>query len=124
MPLFEPPEEVVDPLPVFTGIHILQIVVTIVGTILAHIFSAIVQSIKTNGEEPRIDDVEDERDKFISLKGTRVAYYASSIGVVLSMLSLVIGQPPLVMFSLLIFFGIAAQIIEDISKLYLYRRGF
>jgi hypothetical protein len=40
------------------------------------------------------------------------------------MLTFVFGQPPLVMFTLLIFFGLVAQIIGDISRLYLYRKGF
>ena len=103
---------------------ILVIVATILGTILAHILSAIVQSIQTGGEEPQIDDIEDERDKMIELKGTRVAYIVSSIGVFLAMLTLVFGQPSLVMFSLLILAGLLAQISADVSKLYLYRRGF
>lgn len=103
---------------------ILEIVMTIVGVIAMHVLSAVIESVKNNGAEPQIDDVQDERDRLISLKGTRVAYYASSIGIVLSMLSLVFGQPALVMFSMLIFSGIAAQIIEDVSKLSLYRRGF
>ena len=104
-------------------IIVLGIVVNILGTILAHILSSIVQSIQTNGEEPRIDDVEDERDKLIELRGTNVAYIVFSIGVFLSMLTLVIGQPALVMFTLIIFFGLVSQIIGDISRLYLYRRG-
>ena len=103
---------------------ILEIVVTIVGTILAHILSAIVQSIQNGGEEPQVDDVEDERDKMIGLKGTRVAYIASSIGIFIAMLAFAFGQPALVMFSLLILAGLVAQISADISKLYLYRRGF
>jgi hypothetical protein len=40
------------------------------------------------------------------------------------MLTFVFGQPPLVMFSLLIFFGVLAQIVADIWRLSLYRRGF
>jgi hypothetical protein len=40
------------------------------------------------------------------------------------MLTYVLGQPPLVMFVLLILVGIVAQIIGDISRLVLYRRGF
>jgi hypothetical protein len=40
------------------------------------------------------------------------------------MLTFVLGQPPLVMFTLLIFFGVVAQIIGDGLRLYLYRRGF
>ncbi len=102
---------------------VLAIVVTIVVIILTHIGSSIVQAIKTN-EEPNIEDIKDERDKLIDLRGTRVTHTVSSIGVFLSMLTFALGQPPLVMFTLLIFFGLVAQIIGDISRLYLYRRGF
>ena len=101
----------------------LSIVVTILFTILTHIGSGIIQAIQTN-EEPDIKEIKDERDQVIDLRGTKVTYFVYSIGVFLSMLTFVFGQPPLVMFSLLIFFGLAAQIIGDISRLVLYRRGF
>ncbi len=102
---------------------ILGIVVTILGTILTHIVSAIIHAIKTR-QEPDIIDIQDERDTSIDLRGTKITYIAFSIGVFLSMLTFALGQPPLVMFSLLVFFGLLAQIIGDISRLYLYRRGF
>lgn len=102
---------------------VLAVVVTILATILTHIVSAIIQAIKTK-EEPDIEDIADERDKLIDLRGTKVTYFVSSIGVFLSMLTFALGQPPLVMFTLLIFFGVVAQVIGDISRLYFYRRGF
>jgi len=102
----------------------LAIGVTIFATILTHILSAIIQAIKTGEENPKIEDFEDERDRLIDLRGTKVTYFVSSIGVFLAMLTFVLGQPPLVMFTLLIFFGVVAQILGDISRLYLYRRGF
>ena len=102
---------------------VLAILVTIFATILTHIVSNIIQAIKTK-EEPDIEDVQDERDQLIDLRGTKITYFVSSIGVFLSMLTFVFGQPPLVMFALLIFFGLVAQIIGDISRLVLYRRGF
>ncbi|HXV42243.1 MAG TPA: hypothetical protein VEC96_04225 [Anaerolineae bacterium] len=102
---------------------VLVVVVTILATILTHIVSAVIQAIKTK-EEPDIEDIQDERDKLIDLRGTKVTYFVSSIGGFLSMLTFVLGQPPLVMFTLLIFFGVVAQIMGDISRLYLYRRGF
>jgi drug/metabolite transporter (DMT)-like permease len=102
----------------------LAIIVTILGTILTHILSTIVQVVQTGDENPKIEDVEDERDKLIDLRGTRVTYIVFSLGVFIAMLTFVLGQPPLVMFSLLIFTGIFAQIVGDISRLYLYRRGF
>lgn len=100
----------------------LAVVVTIAATALTHIVSHIIHAIKTR-EKP-IKDIQDERDKLIDLRGTKLTYFVSSIGGFLSMLTFVLGQPPLVMFTLLIFFGIVAQIIGDISRLYLYRRGF
>ncbi len=102
----------------------LAILVTIFATILTHIVSAIVEAIKTGKENPKVEDLEDERDRLIDLRGTKITYFVSSIGVFLSMLTFVLGQPPLAMFSLLIFFGVVAQIVGDISRLYLYRRGF
>jgi hypothetical protein len=102
----------------------LAVVVTIIGTILTHIISAIIQAIKTGKEDPKVEDIQDERDQIIDLKGTRITYTVSSLGVFLSMLTFVFGQPPLVMFSLLIFFGVVAQVVGDISRLVLYRKGF
>jgi len=104
-------------------IAVLAVVGTILATIFTHIVGGIVHKVRTN-ENPHIEDIQDERDQMIDLKGTRVAYTFSSIGVALSMLTFVFGQPPLIMFSLLIFFGVLAQIIADIWRLTLYRRGF
>ena len=104
-------------------IAILAVIGTILATIFTHIAGGIIHKVRTN-EDPQIEDIQDERDQIIDLKGTRVAYTFSSIGVALSMLTFVFGQPPLVMFSLLIFFGVLAQVIADIWRLTLYRRGF
>jgi hypothetical protein len=104
-------------------IVLLAVLGTIIATIFTHIFSGIVHKIKTN-EEPHIEDIQDERDQLIELKGVRVTYTVSSIGAALSMLTYVLGHPPLVMFTLLIFFGVLAQVVADIWKLSLYRKGF
>lgn len=102
----------------------LAVVVTIFATILTHIVLAIVHAIKTGEEKSDVEDIEDERDKLIDLRGTKLTYLVASIGSFLSMLTFVLGQPPLVMFTLLIFFGVLAQILGDVLRLYLYRRGF
>jgi hypothetical protein len=103
---------------------VLAIAFTIAATILTHIFSAIIQAIRTGGEEPEIEDLEDERDQLIDLRGTRATHFIYSLGAFFSMLTFVLGQSPLVMFALLILFGVVAQIIGDVSRLVLYRRGF
>lgn len=107
------------------GIVIISaVILTIFATILTHIVSAIIQAIRTGEGSPDIESTEDERDRLIDLRGTKIAYVVSSIGVFLSMLTFALGKPPLVMFTLLIFSGIVAQIVGDLSRLYLYRRGF
>ena len=102
----------------------LAVVVTIFATILTHIVSAIIHAIQTGEGKSDVEDIQDERDEMIDLRGTKLTYLLSSIGSFLSMLTFVFGQPPLVMFTLLIFFGVLAQILGDVLRLYLYRRGF
>ena len=105
-------------------IIVAAVVVTIAATILTHIVSAIIEAIRTGEKEPDIEDIADERDKLIDLRGTSITYTVSSLGALVAMLTFAFGQPPLVMFTLLIFFGILAQIVGDVSRLLLYRKGF
>ena len=104
-------------------IIVLAIFVTIAATILTHIVSAIIEHVRTGEDKPDLENFEDERDKFIDLKGTQATYTASSIGVFLAMLTFVFGQPPLIMFSLLVFFGVLAQIIGDVTRFFFYKKG-
>lgn len=105
------------------GIIILcAIVVTILATILTHIVSAVIEAIQTQ-EVPVVQDMADERDQLIDLKGTRTTYSVASLGTFFAMLYFVFWQDPLVMFALLIFFGVVAQIVGDATRLYLYQKG-
>jgi len=99
------------------------IIVNIIGNILTNILLSIVHAIKTRSEHVE-KFIEDERDNLIGLKGSKVSYIAFSIGVLIAMLSFAFGQPPLVMFSLLILSSILGEIIGDVSQLYLYQKGF
>lgn len=101
-------------------IIVLSIITNIVSTILTQIVLTILHTIRTREEESFI---EDERDQLIALKGTRNSYLVFSLGVLFAMLTLVLNMSPLVMFILLTFAGLAAQIIGDLSRLYFYRRG-
>jgi hypothetical protein len=105
-------------------IIVLAVVVTVAATILTHIVSAVIEAVRTGEEPPEIKDLEDERDQLIDLKGTKITYTVSSLGTFLAMLTFVFGQPPLVMFALLVFFGVLAQIVGDAVRLRLYQRGF
>lgn len=104
-------------------IIVVTILANILGTILTHIVSSIIEAIRTQQDDPQIDDFEDERDDLIKLKGTRVAHVVSSLGVFIAMITFVMGKPALVMFTVIIFSGIFAEIVADIARLVYYRRG-
>ena len=104
-------------------IIVFAVVVTIAATIITHMVVAAIDRVRT-GEASEIDDFKDERDDLIDLKGTKITYFLSSIGSFFAMLTYVFGQSPLIMFTLLIFFGLVAQIVGDITRLRLYQQGF
>lgn len=105
----------------WASVIVLGIIVTIIGVIVTQILFSIIHTIKTR-EEPTF--VEDERDKLIELRGSKNSYNIFSIGVLISMVSLILGKPPLVMFNMLVISAFTADMFGNLSRLYLYRRGF
>jgi hypothetical protein len=99
-----------------------SVVMNIAGNILAHIVINIIHAIQTQSDK-EVRMSEDERDRLIELKGTQVSYIVFSLGVLASMLTFVFGQPAPVMFSLIIFAGLVAEIIGDLSQFYFDSRG-
>ena len=100
-----------------------SIIVNIAANILTNIILSIVHAIRTGKEEAE-RFIEDERDNLIGLKGMKFSYIVFSIGVLLAMITFVLGQPPLVMFSLIVLSGLVSEIIGDLAQIALYRRGF
>ena len=98
---------------VFIGI---SIVVRIIIQIIFHILNAIA----TREEDV---PVEDERDQLIKLKATRNSYYAFTSGFVLSVLGLALGMPVHWIFIAFVAFGLIAEILDNGSQIYYYRKG-
>ena len=98
---------------IFIGI---SIVVRIIIQIVFHIINAIA----TREEDV---PVEDERDKLVKLKATRNSYYAFTIGFVLSVVGLALGMPVYWIFIAFVAFGLIAEIIDNGSQIYYYRKG-
>ena len=101
---------------------IASIALNIIGNILTMIVINIIHAIQTQSEK-EVRMIEDERDKLIGLKGTQVSYIAFSLGVLIAMLTFVFEQPALLMFSLIIFFSLLAEIIGDLSQFYFDNKG-
>ena len=101
---------------------VMAIVVTIIGIILTHGIPAAVKRARTGDLKSEIDDTIDERDQRIDLEGTNLTYRITSLGTFVAMLTFALGQSPLVMFSLLIFFSLLGQIAGDALRLKRYQQ--
>ncbi len=101
-------------------IFLIFIGVSVVARIIIQIIFHIINAIATREEDV---PVEDERDKLVKLKATRNSYYAFSSGFVLSVTGLALGMPVHWIFIALLAFGLIAEIIDNGSQIYYYRKG-
>lgn len=67
--------------------------------------------------------VTDERDQIIALKGHRNALFVFSIGVVLAMSVMALGTTISTLFIMIIYAGLLASIVDELTQFALYRRG-
>ncbi len=93
--------------------------VSIVARILIYIIFYIINHIATREKEP----VSDEMDKLIKLKSTRNAYVSFSLGIVPAFVLLALGHPVYFIFIAFPVSGLLAEIVENMSQLYYYRKG-
>jgi len=89
-----------------------QIIIQIVFAVYIH---------ATSNEE--IDPIEDERDKLIELKAIKISHYIFIVGFMAAMGSLALGWQPWIMFLVLISSGFVASVVNEIARLYFYRKG-
>ncbi len=101
-------------------IFLIFIGVSIVARIIIYIIFHIINAIATREEDI---PVEDERDKLITLKATRNSYYIFTGGFFLSVFSLALGMPVYGIFIAFIAFGLIAEIVDNSSQIYYYRKG-
>ena len=101
-------------------IFLVFIGVSIIARIIINIIFHILNAIATREQDV---PVRDERDKLIELKSTRNSYYIFVSGFVLSVISLAIGMPVYGIFIAFVGFGLIAEIIDNASQIYYYRKG-
>ncbi len=101
---------------------LMMIPVSIVARIVIHIIFSIINEVTSREKDPKITD---ERDKLIDLRAGRNSHYVFGLGFMLGMLSLLFeGTPTYMMFVCFVLFGFLSEMIEGITRLYYYRRGF
>ncbi len=101
-------------------VFLIFISISIVVRIIIQIIFHIINAIATREENV---PVEDERDQLIKLKATRNSYYAFTSGFVLSVLGLAAGMPVHWIFIAFVAFGLIAEILDNGSQIYYYRKG-
>jgi hypothetical protein len=100
-----------------------MIVVTIVGTILMSIGTAVTAEITGTGSVDEIGRT-DERDHDINRRGELVGYYVSSVGV-LAALALAMLKADHFWIANAIFLGfMVSSVVGSAYKILIYRRGF
>jgi Na+/H+ antiporter NhaD/arsenite permease-like protein len=105
----------------YWGTFVLMLtLISIIAHILISIIFNIVFRITTREKEPKFAD---ELDKLIDLKAFRNSFFVFVIGFLFAMGSLVIYQPPTVMFMILIISGFVSDVTGSATKLYHYRKG-
>jgi hypothetical protein len=100
---------------------LILIPITIVAEIIIHIVFSIINTIATKEKEPGFSD---ELDKLISLKAMSISHYVFVLGFLVAMVALVMDMSPTVMFVIILFSGFLSEVAQNITRLYLYRRGF
>jgi hypothetical protein len=116
---------------IFIGIGIAaSIIIQIVFHILLSISIAVKEKMRdVNCDEKVIEKsigaelVEDEMDKLIELKSTRIGFYLNGIGFIVALLSLVFNYSPMVMINILFISFFVGPLSSGFAQLYFYRRG-
>jgi hypothetical protein len=101
-------------------LFLIFIALSVLARIIIQIVFHIGNAIATREEKiPR----EDERDKLVKLKALRNSYYAFTGGFVVSVVGLALGMPVYWIFIAFVGFGMIAEIIDNGSQIYYYRKG-
>lgn len=102
------------------AVILILIPISMAARIVVFILFIIINRLATKEIEPSF---EDELDKLIESKATRVSHYVFIVGFILAMGALVLGQPPSLMFILLFFSGFVSEAAGISTQFYLYRKG-
>ena len=116
---------------VFIGIGV---VAAIIIQIVFHIMLSISMAIKAKIQDQECDDkeieksinsemVEDERDKMIELKSSRIGFIVAGFGFMGALASLAFNYSPVVMLNILFITFSVGSIFEGIAQLVYYRKG-
>lgn len=97
---------------------LIGVAIAIVATILFNIAYAIVTG------EKKPDFLSDERDTLIGLRGVQATLVVMTIGIVGAIVTLAFGASILVVLNMILATCALSSFASEVTKLFLYRRGF
>jgi hypothetical protein len=100
-----------------------MIVMTIVGTILMSIGTAVTAEITGSGSADDIDR-KDERDVSIARRGDLIGYYVSSVGVLGALALTMLRSDHFWIANTILLTFVVASLVSSAVKIVIYRRGF
>lgn len=93
----------------------------IAAQVIGLIGFAIVYAIITNDHKPSF--IVDERDKLITLKAVRIGYGFAGAGMMIAFIALAMGYDPILVFTAIVLSLALGGLMENLSKIILYRMG-
>lgn len=100
---------------VYQPLMIVTVVLLVALVVIAHLVIAV-----TN---PRTAELTDERDRSISLRGTRVGAYVLATGVFFALCLAMVRADPFYIANTLLLWWVLAEVLSGVFKIALYRRG-
>lgn len=100
---------------------LIMIPIQIVSHIVIHILLSIAQGMANGGK--LMEDKEDEFDKIIDLKASRVSMALFALGFISALGYLAAGYGVTRFFLTIVIAGAISEVIEAFSRVYMYRRG-
>ncbi|MBO0454527.1 hypothetical protein [Candidatus Enterococcus murrayae] len=106
----------------------------IIGSIILHILTVISYTIKISVKDSELSEtdvdrvvnstlVEDEMDKMISLRASRIGYFVSGFSGILAIAALASGVAPFVAFHIILAGFMIGNLVEGAISIYLYEKG-
>lgn len=106
----------------------------VIGAIIVHLLTLVNYSVKVSAEERHLSDqevnrvvndtlVEDEMDKLIGLRASRIGYYLAGFSLIVAIAALALGVFPFAAFHIVLGGFFLGSLVEGIMSIYLYEKG-
>ncbi len=116
---------------VFMGINIAAMILIL---IIFHVLLAVSMAVKETIKDPDFDEetiektleleiTQDEREKLVELKASRISFFAAGIGFIGALVSLLLNYSAVTMLNILYISFYISSLLDGAAQIYYYRKG-